>query len=384
MQKGLMFIFVSAFALFLTLSFVSAGIFSDEFKSRFDKITGNAVLKLKVCSDSDGGKNISVKGTATYGKTKITDSCSPFRKNYVREAFCKRTDTGGKGISVATAEYIRCPSGMSCSQGACKGTTTNSSNGGSGSGGSSDPVNRIEFPLDSAVKVSRSFIQRDIVTSCKDALNADYQILLDELLNDGEKIFFRDGDAMKVGMYVVASPKILRLDSTANSSTVGTANDRARFTDAISGETIDTVWEREGYGKITVQDGSFGTIFEVYMLGNSNNASSDRIVWLNYDDAFNYCTTPEPSFDLKLTSYNPVSNAISSGGDNYILELLSATDNTVVLKVTSGGISSIQEIHEGSSFSNHLNLTSYGGIQVVLADESDIGGQTGIFWIRTK
>ncbi|MEK6819719.1 MAG: hypothetical protein AABY03_00790, partial [Nanoarchaeota archaeon] len=67
------------------------------------------------------GKNTPVKGTATYGKTRITDSCNVLRRNYVREAFCKKVDTGGGGTYVAAAQSIRCPTGTRCSSGVCVG-----------------------------------------------------------------------------------------------------------------------------------------------------------------------------------------------------------------------------------------------------------------------
>jgi hypothetical protein len=61
------------------------------------------------CNDSDGGKNISEKGTASSPSGSITDSCKSDRD--LEEAFCDGND--------ARSETLGCPSTQECKGGAC-------------------------------------------------------------------------------------------------------------------------------------------------------------------------------------------------------------------------------------------------------------------------
>ena len=105
--------------------------------------------------------------------------------------------------------------------------------------------------------------------------------------DDNENITVRESEILNVGSYVVVGNEddghLLKLDSTANSSTSGTSNDRARFVDVSTGDTIDTTWTSEGSGTLTVG----GLSYTVTMTGNSNVASSDTgcNVTLNYPDS---------------------------------------------------------------------------------------------------
>ncbi|MEM4663157.1 MAG: hypothetical protein QXM75_03995 [Candidatus Diapherotrites archaeon] len=75
------------------------------------------------CTDSDGGKNFSVRGLTVFGGTNYEDFCNG---NVVTEYYCE----GGKGYSTT---YL-CPNG--CSNGACK-SDSGGSGGSSGSTGGS-------------------------------------------------------------------------------------------------------------------------------------------------------------------------------------------------------------------------------------------------------
>jgi hypothetical protein len=66
----------------------------------------------KRCTDSDGGANYYVKGTATSGSISQTDTC--LADGRLLEYDCEGGDVFGT--------YYRCPSG--CSNGACVGVTT--------------------------------------------------------------------------------------------------------------------------------------------------------------------------------------------------------------------------------------------------------------------
>ena len=84
--------------------------------------SGRAVFLTKgtagtaaACTDSDGGKDITVKGTVTCGTRVYTDVCysTAAVQEYVYDA----------GIEDYGSMYINCPSGTTCSEGACKSTT---------------------------------------------------------------------------------------------------------------------------------------------------------------------------------------------------------------------------------------------------------------------
>lgn len=108
-----------------------------------------------------------------------------------------------------------------------------------------------------------------------------------ELMKDADNrnISVREMEVIHAGDYVVVGNEddgyLLKLGSTANSSTSGTSNDRVRFIDVATGQIIDTVWDSEGAGTITVG----GYTYRVYMKGSANKASEQRDVRLNYPDS---------------------------------------------------------------------------------------------------
>ena len=91
-------------------------------------VTANAIslnprYTFASCTDSDGGKDVYVKGNVTQGRKKIVDSCNTFRRYSVKEGYCAKTDIGGRSYSYATSQYIKCPRNSTvqyvCSKGAC-------------------------------------------------------------------------------------------------------------------------------------------------------------------------------------------------------------------------------------------------------------------------
>ncbi|MEN9626222.1 MAG: S-layer like family, N-terminal region [archaeon] len=95
-------------------------------------------------------------------------------------------------------------------------------------------------------------------------------------------ISIREHDAVHAGDYVVLGNEdtgyLLKLESTANSSTAGTSNDRARFVDVATGETLpDVTWSSEGTGTLLVG----GLSYTVTMTGDANNNSEQRNVRIN-------------------------------------------------------------------------------------------------------
>jgi hypothetical protein len=73
---------------------------------------------------------------------------------------------------------------------------------------------------------------------------------------------------------------LLKLSSVKNSTT-GTNNDYVKFTDAFSGDVLETVWSGDGIGTISIGGKSYG----VQLSGDSSNATEDYVVRLNYPDS---------------------------------------------------------------------------------------------------
>jgi hypothetical protein len=74
---------------------------------------GKCITPTTTCTDSDGGKVYDVKGTVTVGSTTYTDECIT---GFLIEYFCNN--------NINQYEGYQCPSGQSCSNGACVGGTT--------------------------------------------------------------------------------------------------------------------------------------------------------------------------------------------------------------------------------------------------------------------
>ena len=139
--------------------------------------------------------------------------------------------------------------------------------------------------------------------------------------DDNENISIRESEILNVGDYVVVGNEddgyLLKLDSTANSSTAGTSNDKARFVDVASGDTIDTTWTAEGTGTLTVG----GLSYTVTMTGDSTIATGDTgtNVTIDYpDSAANVLViypTIETSKGAKFGFYEPVVINLT-GADN--------------------------------------------------------------------
>lgn len=81
------------------------------------------------------------------------------------------------------------------------------------------------------------------------------------------------GQTVNVGQYYVLPQNLISLNSTINSST-GFVNDHARFTDSISGTSLDSVFISEGNGELIVN----GNTYKVSMAGNAGNATGERMV----------------------------------------------------------------------------------------------------------
>ena len=133
-------------------------------------------------------------------------------------------------------------------------------------------------------------------------------------------ISVREMEILKAGDYVVVGNEddgyLLKLESTANTSTSGTSNDRARFVDIAADSTIDTVWNSEGLGTLTVG----GLSYSVTMTGDADIASEGRNVTLNYPDSAGQVMVLYPTIQTskgaKFTFYEPITINMSYWDNN--------------------------------------------------------------------
>ena len=134
--------------------------------------------------------------------------------------------------------------------------------------------------------------------------------------------------------------------STVKNATTGTSNDRATFKDVFSSDIYETTWTADGTGTLSVG----GKSFDVTMTGNSNNASQDYNIRLNYPDSSGTAAavvypTIQTSKGARLAFYEPTTINVSSwGGDGVDLTTLKFPDGDGYTDVTfalpdSGNIS---------------------------------------------
>jgi hypothetical protein len=105
-MKKLYILVIAVIAVFIVASFIYAAVTKNSGSSSG---FGLAALSPGSCSDSDGGKDYAVKGTATKGTNSKTDSCSS--ASVLIEYFCNKN-------SISSINY-NCGSGKVCSNGAC-------------------------------------------------------------------------------------------------------------------------------------------------------------------------------------------------------------------------------------------------------------------------
>ena len=98
---------------------------------------------------------------------------------------------------------------------------------------------------------------------------------------------------------------LLRL-STIKNQTTGTNQDKAIFTDVISGETYETVWSTDGTGTLSVK----GKSFSVTSVGPSSFSSSQYNVTLGYPDSTGQAVVVYPTIQTnmgaKIALYEPL------------------------------------------------------------------------------
>lgn len=139
--------------------------------------------------------------------------------------------------------------------------------------------------------------------------------------DDNENISVRESEILNVGDLAVVGNEddgyILKLESTANSSTAGTNNDRARFKDVATGETLETTWTSEGSGTLNVG----GLSYSITMTGDSSIASGDTgsNVTIDYPDSGANIIIIHPTIETKYGAnfafYEPVTINLT-GADN--------------------------------------------------------------------
>jgi hypothetical protein len=188
----------------------------------------------------------------------------------------------------------------------------------------------------------------------------------------------REGKILHAGDYVVVGNEddghLLKLESTANSSTAGTNNDRARFTDVATGDTLDTTWTSEGTGTLTVG----GKSYTVKMYGDANNASEGRDVYLNYPDSSTagqevIFPTIQTSKGAKLAFYSPqLINLTDAQGNILLRQGVSPTNVTGLLFPDGDGYTTVGVTIGGDGG----NSTVYFGSSSVNTSATDRGSST--------
>ena len=139
-----------------------------------------------------------------------------------------------------------------------------------------------------------------------------------ELMHDDDQhnISIREFEAVHAGDFVVIGNEdngyLLKLESTANSSTSGTNNDRAKFTDLATLDSLDTVWTAEGTGTISAG----GVTYTITMSGDASNSSEQRNVRISYPDSSGNGVVVYPTIQTvkgaKFAFYEPLTINVSN------------------------------------------------------------------------
>jgi len=203
-----------------------------------------AVTQNITCSDSDGGVDYYVKGTLNYGTVEgyhysFNDTCIGYNNEIVAEYSC--SNYSATGYYYNYNEYT-CPYG--CSNGACL---------------SQQNYKEVD---------GCSYLSNDVINKMKEVQG----LLIDNhtiILKEGEKIHYQD--------YVVVPGYLLKVTGVKNGTT-SYVNDYVKFTDALTGNVLTTVWSSEGVGIISIG----GNSYKVSLSGDSSNATEEYIVKLDY------------------------------------------------------------------------------------------------------
>lgn len=185
------------------------------------------------------------------------------------------------------------------------------------------------------------FRGNEIATTFARNASGSFELVADD---DWHNITVREGETLLAGNYVVVGNEddgvLLKLESTANSSSVGTNSDKAKFIDVATGESIETTWTAEGIGNLNV----VGVSYAITMSGDANNASEQRIVRINYPDSTGNALVVYPTIETGLGGnlgfYEPLTINMSGflGGVNTNVSslLFPDGDGYTTVTVTSG------------------------------------------------
>ncbi len=176
------------------------------------------------------------------------------------------------------------------------------------------------------------------ITFAKNTTGAGMQLMRDD---DGRNITVMERQPITKEDYVVvgneAEGYLLRLTNVKNETT-GTSNDRAEFEDVFSGDTLKTVWTGDGVGTLAVG----GRSYNIYMSGNSANASEEYIVTLDYPDSSSNASgdaivypTIQTSMGMHLAFYEPLIINFSNWMGNYTATA-GVPQNIQILKFPDG------------------------------------------------
>ncbi|MFH1325426.1 MAG: hypothetical protein ABIH49_01490 [archaeon] len=220
-------------------------------------------------------------------------------------------------------------------------------------------------------------------------------------LNDQNKnLIPKEGDDAHEDDYIVLavldSPedsRILRSSLVYNNTGVNYAYDMVKFIDFASGDVYDTTFTSEGYGSFVIDgrlyyvsfsgSGDSGKVNVEYTSDNQKLSFENCLTGgdsITFDD-FNILYAAEftanpieveplswiPAMGSKVvlsSNYNPFTS-ITFGGEDYTIELVSASDSSAVIKITnSAGTSDTEEISE-------MGFGNIGGVPISVRDAEE-------------
>jgi hypothetical protein len=285
-------------------------------------------VKPVSCNDSDGGLNYSVKGV-TAGNVDYCPTNDAI--NTLVEYTCNN-----KTNNVISNIYI-CPNG--CVDGAC---------------------------VRDAIEVSRC-----------DVLSYETLHALQEYKSLGKSIKYKESDNLKYNDYfvVLADKKSTILSiSNIDNGPDSFYNDVLKLTDKINGDVYSVNWEEEGKGSIWILDKKYN----VMMSGNPGIAKENYIIKI-YDndpkiDIFNCSESSSMCGDGKcsygqsiyVTSDEPKRQFILNNIE-YTLELISASDTSANVQISTASSKQTKEIAESST-----KLVNGVLVKLLNSDESNV------------
>jgi len=183
-------------------------------------------------------------------------------------------------------------------------------------GDDSDAREEIKITSNSDDKMDVNFeaaygSEAKTITFAKNVSDGDMQLVTDD---DYRNITVFEGQIIRDEELVVVGNedegRLVKLTSVKNSTT-GYDNDYVKFTDVFTGDVYETVFTADGTGTVPI-----GKDYTVTLAGNSNNATDEYEVRLNYPDSAGQNAiiypTVKTSKGAKLAFYEPTTITLTA------------------------------------------------------------------------